>query len=451
MKRLLGIRLLPGQIVPLAGLVVILLGTVLLLLPWATPPEVHLSFVDALFTSTSAVCVTGLIVLDTPQDFTLFGQTVILLLIQIGGLGYATIATLLLLALGRRLGMRDRMMIAEVMNTLDMAGLIRFVKTIIYMVILLEGAGAFFLTLRFMNHMELSTAIYFGIFHSVSAFNNAGFSLFSNSLIDYRGDWLVIGVVSLLIVIGGIGFIVFQDLLDNVQGRRFRLRTHTKFVVIVTFILLIGGTAGLWILEWHDPNSTIPISEHEQFLTSFFFSVSARTAGFNTFDVSLMRDASTYFLILLMIIGGSPGSAAGGIKTTTFGILCLFAWGILRNRGEVEVFRRRIPYDLVIRSAVIFFLGLGIIIFFTLVSTFIEGRPFLTLLFEVTSAFGTVGLSVGDGGVRSLSALFSDAGKVIIILDMLIGRFGPLMIGLFAIKTRAQIRYRYPKTRVVIG
>ncbi|MGH7254964.1 MAG: TrkH family potassium uptake protein, partial [Nitrospirales bacterium] len=400
-----------------------LLGALLLLVPWATAPGVHLRFLDALFTATSAVCVTGLIVMDTPHEFTLFGQLIILFLIQVGGLGYSIMATLLLLALGQRIGLRERLLMAEALSTMDMAGLVRFVKTVVIITFSLEGVGAVLLSLRFSGDHPPLTALYYGVFHAISAFNNAGFALFSDSLGGYRGDLTVNLVVTTLVILGGIGFLVFTDVLDNLKGHRFRFTTHTKLVVVVTVILLVAGTLGIWVLEWNNHQTLEPLPVGEQLLSSYFQSVS-RTSGFSTLDLSEMRDATLYLLIMLMAIGGSPGSTAGGIKTTVFGIVCLSMWTILRQRADVEVFHRRISNDLVVRATCLAVLAMATVTFFTLLLAYTEGKSFLAVMFEVTSAIGIVGLSVGDGQARSLSALFTDFGKVVIILSMLLGRFG---------------------------
>lgn len=448
--RISTIQLLPGQIVVLAALALIALGTALLLLPMATPETTHLSFLDAVFTATSAVCVTGLIVLDTPHDFTLFGQLVILSLIQIGGLGYALMATLILIMLGHRIGLKDRMMLAETLSTFDMQGSVRYVKTVALITLALEGLGAMLLSVRFAREMNMGQAAYHGIFHAVSAFNNAGFSLFSDSLIAFQTDVSVNASITALIILGSIGFLVFQDVYDNVKGFRFRFQTHTKLVVVTTAVILLVGTIGITVLEWNNEHTFQPLSIGERLAVAHFHAAS-RTAGFTTIDISQMEDATLYLLLLLMAIGGSPGSMSGGIKTTTFAIVSLTVWTVLRRQSDVEVFHRRIPQDLVVRALCLCILALTLITFFTLILAFAEGRPFLSIMFEVTSAMGIVGMSLGDGGSRSLSALLTDFGKVVIILCMLLGRFGPLMIGLFAIKQVAQTRYRFPESRVVIG
>ncbi len=432
------------QIVVGAFLALILVGTLLLMLPFATTGQ-GIRFVDALFTMTSAVCVTGLIVLDTPKDFTLFGQLVILLGMQIGGLGYSATATLLLLALGRRIGLRERMMMMEVLNTLSMEGIV-------------EGVGALILTVRFSFEMDILRALYFGIFHSVSAFNNAGFSLFSENftLLAYRTDLTVNLTITTLIVLGGIGFLVYRDILENLRGRRFRLSTHTKLAVLVSVLLIAMGTVGIWAFEVQNEKTLAPMPFGEQILAAYFHSISARTGGFRTIDIGAVATPTLYFLILLMIVGASPGGTGGGIKTTTFGIICAAIWATLKGRADVMMFHRRIPQEIVHKAFVLSSLAFAMVTGFTMILSYTESQhflttPFLQIMFEVASAAGTVGLSTGDGGVLSLSALFSDFGKGIIISTMFLGRLGPLAVGLFAVKTYEDLRYRYAEARVVLG
>src|SRR2546425_440968 len=324
-----------AQIVPVVFLSVILLGSLLLMTPFASTGRA-VRFIDALFTMTSAVCVTGLIVLDTPKDFTIFGQLVILAGIQLGGLGYSTMATLLLLALGRRIGLRQRMMMMEVLNTLSMEGLVRFVKVIVAITLIAEGVGALILAARFSFEMDVLRALYFGIFHAVSAFNNAGFSLFSENfaLRAYRTDLTINLTITTLIVLGGIGFLVYRDILENLRGHRFRLSTHTKLAVLVSVLLIVGGTVGIWAFEVQNEKTLAPMPFGDQVLVAYFHSISARTAGFNTIDIGLVGTATLYFLILLMIVGASPGGTGGGIKTTTFGIICAAIWATLKGRAD---------------------------------------------------------------------------------------------------------------------
>ena len=448
--RVFAYRLLPGQTVALAAMALILFGTLLLLLPISTNPGVELGFIDAMFTATSAVCVTGLIVMDTPHDFSTFGQLVILFLIQIGGLGYALMATLILLILGHRIGLRDRMMLTETLSTIDMEGSIRYVKMVAIITFSLEGLGTLLLTAHFAQDMNWGSALYAGLFHAVSAFNNAGFTLFSNSLGNFKTHISLNLIVTTLVILGSIGFLVFEDIIDNLKGRRFRFQTHTKLVLITTGILLVTGTLGIMILEWSNSATFQSLNAGERLMTSYFHTVS-RTAGFTSLQLSEMRDATLYFLLLLMAIGGSPSSMAGGIKTTTIAIVCLTIWAVLRRKNDVEVFHRRIPRDLTVRALCLTIIAFTMITTITLILDSTEHQRFLPLMFEVTSALGIVGMSLGDGANHSLSASLTDFGKIMIIVSMLLGRFGPLMIGLFAVKTAVQNRYRFPESRVVIG
>ena len=448
--RFIGFRLPPGQTVALAALTLILIGALLLMLPISTNPGVELRFLDAMFTATSAVCVTGLIVMDTPNDFSTFGQLIILILIQVGGLGYALMATLILLVLGHRIGLRDRMMLTETLSTIDMEGSIRYVKMVALITVSLEGIGTILLTAVFAQDMNFGAAFYYGLFHAVSAFNNAGFSLFSNSFGNYQTHISLNLIITTLIILGSIGFLVFEDLVDNITGRRVRFLTHTKLAVITTGILLIVGTVGIAVLEWGNTGAFQQLNTGERIMASYFQTVS-RTAGFSSIQINEMQDATLYFLLLLMAIGGSPSSMAGGIKTTTIAIVFLTIWAVLRRKNDVEIFHRRIPRDLTVRALCLAIIAFAMITTVTLVLDFTEDQPFLALMFEVTSALGIVGMSLGDGANHSFSASFTDFGKIMIITSMLLGRFGPLMIGLFAVKTVVHDRYRLPQSRVVIG
>ncbi len=448
--RFIGFRLPPGQTVALAALTLILIGAFLLMLPISTNPGVELRFIDAMFTATSAVCVTGLIVMDTPNDFSTFGQLIILVLIQIGGLGYALMATLILLVLGHRIGLRDRMMLTETLSTIDMEGSIRYVKMVAIITLSLEGIGTILLTAVFAQDMNFGAALYSGLFHAISAFNNAGFSLFSNSFENYQTHISLNLIITTLIILGSIGFLVFEDLVDNFTGRRFRFLTHTKLVVITTGILIIAGTAGIAVLEWGNTGAFQHLNTGERIMASYFQTVS-RTAGFTSIKINEMQDATLYFLLLLMAIGGSPSSMAGGIKTTTIAIVFLTILAVLRRKNDVEIFHRRIPQDLTVRSLCLALIAMAMITGITLLLAFTEEQRFLALMFEVTSALGIVGMSLGDGAAHSLSSALTDFGKIMIIMSMLLGRFGPLMIGLFAVKTIVHTRYRFPQSRVVIG
>jgi trk system potassium uptake protein TrkH len=451
-------RFKPTQFSPvtvlIAGFVVmILIGTLLLALPWAAADRHSIGPIDALFTSTSAVCVTGLIVKNTPVDFSLFGQIVILVLIQLGGFGYAGSAMLLGVALGRKIGLRERLMFQQAMNLLTLGGLVKFLRWLVICTVLIEGSAAALLMLRFAQDLPLWQAGYTALFHAVSAFNNAGFSLFSDNLTRYRFDWSVNLIMAITIILGGIGYIVLYELHRYARREIFRIPSHVKLVAVVTTALILIGGLGLWMLEATNPSTLSGLSWSEQATVVFFHSVAARTAGFNTVGLSLFRGASLYLLILLMIIGGSPASTAGGIKTTTAGIIFATLWDTVKGRQEVTIFHRRLPLITVANAFLLAFLAFALVTGATLLLLAVEQRSFqhfLPVLFEVSSAFGTVGLSTGNGGALSYTATFSDPGKLIIIVMMFVGRLGPITMGMLVV-ARGEPRVRYPEEKVLIG
>ncbi len=449
-ERLRAFQLTPTQILISGFLLVILAGTALLSLPVAAAPGASISPLDALFTATSAICVTGLLVKDTPVDYSLFGQIVILFMIQIGGLGYMSVATILLIVLGKRIGLRERLIVQETLSTFTLEGLVRFLIGIMKFTILVESAGAVMLAARFLEDMPPADAIYFGIFHAISAFNNAGFSLFSNSLLNYQTDLAVNGIVIALIILGGLGFLVYQDIIRRINREVLRLSLHTKMVIATTAVLILGGTAAYLLFEGQNPDG-ITGSWAWLGLTGLFQTVSARTAGFNTVDTASLSAPTLYLLVLLMFVGGSPGSTAGGIKTSTLAVMAAALWATMRGRNDVTLFYRRLPVQVIAKSFFLAAMAMILVTGVTLILLHSEGKMMLPTLFEVASAAATVGLSTGDGGSRSLCALFSDFGKSVIILTMLLGRIGPLAIGMTAMTHVQHVRYRYPEGRVMIG
>jgi len=435
------------QILALGFLSVILIGTILLLLPFSSK---ECALVDALFTATSAVCVTGLIVKDIPNDFTLFGQIVIMILIQIGGLGYMTSSTIIALLIGKRIGIGERLVMKEEHQVVSLEGIVKFTKRILAFTFLFESIGALILTLRFMVDFDLKDAFLYGLFHAVSAFNNAGFSLFSDNLMRFRGDAVVNLTIPTLIIVGGIGFIVINELYLFLKKELNRLSQHTKLVLLTTAILIIGGAALIFLLEVSNPKTLGSMSLKEKIFVSYFSAVTPRTAGFNTVDYSLLRTETLFTTIILMFIGASPGGTGGGVKTSTFAIVLATLLATIRGREDIVLFKRRVPLDIISKSFLVVTLAA---IFCTLSTHFVittQGTQYLSSVFEVTSAFGTVGLSVGDGGVRSLSALFSPIGKLAISFTMFVGRLGPLTLA-FAVTRQAAERFRYPEGKVIIG
>ena len=439
----------PAQVLVLTFAALITSGTLLLRLPVSAAGE-SLTMLDALFTATSAVCVTGLIVVDTPNDLTGFGQVVVLLLIQLGGLGYMAITTVVGLALGRQLTVHERLTLQEALNVETLEGLARFVLTVLKLTLAFELAGAVVLTARWTSEYGLARAAYFGLFHSVSAFNNAGFALFSDSLMQFRADWVVNLVITTLVICGGLGFIVLTEIARVRQYRRFS--THTRLVLTLTATLIVVTTVLIWFIERSNARTLGPLGVGESFLAAYFQAVIPRTAGFNTLDIGAMLPASLFLLMLLMFIGAAPGGTGGGVKVSTFSITVAVIWGMVRGSAEPTLFGRRIPPPLVARAfaiCLIGFLALNVVAGLLLVT---EGRDLLPTLFETTSAFGTVGLSMGETGAPvSLAGHFSGVGKVLLIAMMFMGRIGPLTLAVAIARRRRVSRVRLPEGRFLIG
>jgi len=440
----------PPQVLAVSFGVLILLGTVLLSLPVSSTSGAGLAPVDALFTSTSAVCVTGLIVVDTSGALSLFGQLVVLVLIQAGGLGYMTISTVVAVALGRRMSITDRLALKEALNLDSMEGLVRFALTIFRVTAAFELAGAVLLAWRWWGELGPARAAYAGLFHSVSAFNNAGFSLFSTSLMAYRGDVVVNLTVAGLIICGGIGFLVLTDL--GGFRRWTALSLHTRVVLIATALLLGSGTAAVYALERGNPLTLGPLGAGEAWLAAFFQSATTRTAGFNTIDIGSLTHATLFLMMALMFIGAAPGGTGGGIKVSTLAVTVVALWATVRGRTDAVLFKRRLPQELVARAffiSLIAFLALNLVGATVLIT---ERQSLLPALFETTSAFGTVGLSMSaPGAVTSLSGTFGAGGKLLVAAMMFMGRVGPLTLAVAVVGRRSGERIRYPEGRVLIG
>jgi trk system potassium uptake protein TrkH len=444
-------RLSPPQFLGFSIAGLILFGGLALWLPISAAPGRDITLVDAMFTSTSAVCVTGLIVLDTSKDFSTFGQVVIMLLIQFGGLGYMTLSTVLIAALGRSVTLQERLNLQEALNVQTLEGLVRFARTVFRLTLFCELSGTAILAARWWNELGPGQALWFGLFHSVSAFNNAGFALWSDNLTRWRGDWTVNMVITWLIIIGGIGFFCLTELLR--QRRRALISVHTKVAVTATAILLTGGTIAILVLEWSNPRTLATLGASERFLAAWFQSVTARTAGFNTIDNGALTAPALFVTMALMFIGASPGGTGGGVKTTTFSVIVAALWTTVRGGNEPHLFGRRLSPETVTRAffvSLIAFLMLNGIAGLTLVS---EGRDLMQTLFETTSAFGTVGLSMGlNGSAVSLSGFFSPFGKLLMMLMMFIGRLGPLTLAIAVARSgRSPAKIRYPEGKVLIG
>lgn len=422
----------PGRLIALGFAAVILLGSLLLLLPVSVRPDAEVTFIDALFTSTSAVCVTGLIAIDTADHFTVFGQAVVAALIQIGGLGVTSVGMGLILAAGRQVGIKGRLLIKEALNVDSFKGMVRLVKAVLIMTLCFESAGMVLSFLVFVQDYSPLHALWISIFHSIAAFNNSGFDILGGlrNLIPYQSNVLLNLTTCGLIICGGLGFLV---MLDIKRCRSFRkLTLHSKVVLTTTAALLIIGTL------------LLKATEEMTWLGAFFHSVSARTAGFSTYPIGELTNAGLFTLIILMFIGASPGSTGGGIKTTTFFILMQEVRSVFSKRRP-GAFHRTLPAEALPKAAVIALLSLLVVCCGTFLLCILEpGCTFIQLLFEVVSAFGTVGLSTG------ITPNLSVASKAVIILTMYIGRLGAFTLLSMWIN-REEPSVRYTEESITIG
>ncbi|KML41199.1 Ktr system potassium transporter B [Cytobacillus firmus] len=439
------IRMNPAQALSVGFLILIAIGTLLLMLPFSTSDRHHLSFIDALFEATSAVCVTGLVVVDTQTTFTVFGQVVLMALIQIGGLGFMTFGVLIAIMLGKTIGLKGRLMIQESLNQLTIEGMVRLVKFVVAFTLIVEAIGAIILGVRWAEDFGFPQSLYYGAFHSVSAFNNAGFDIMGDfsSVTGYAGDFTVIMTLSSLFIIGGIGYIVLLDLKINKSLRKLSL--HTKLVLLMTLILNILGTVFIFFLEFNNPATIGDLGMKEKLLGSYFHGVVPRTAGFNSLNTGEMTMGSQLITMLLMFIGGGSGGTAGGIKVTTFALILLAVRALIKEDEEVNLMRRRIPKELIFRAFTITVYSMGLIALVLFLLSLTENAPLNMLLFEVISAFGTVGMSLG------LTPELSPLGKQLIALMMFAGRVGPLTLAFALARRREKANFKYAEEKIMIG
>jgi trk system potassium uptake protein TrkH len=442
-SKLNGLEMNPPRILALGFMTTILLGALLLNLPRASVSGESIGFIDALFTSASAVCVTGLVVVNTADHWTVFGQAVILMLIQIGGLGIMTMATIFALVSGKKISLKERLVIKEQLNQESLSGLVKLVKYVIAMTLFIEFVGAVVLSYVFIPEFGLKQGIWNSLFHSVSAFCNAGFDITGNSFMDYNDSTIAIVAICFLVVLGGLGFSVIIDLLRHRSWKRLSL--HTRLVIIISFLLLAIGTLLILVLEWNNPGTLKDMTLGDKVRAALFAAVVPRTAGFNSIDVGAMMQATAFFTIILMFIGGSPGSTAGGIKTATFGVVIMATIAIIKGERDIEIYKKRIPQETVFKSLAIVTVGMGMIIGVSFLLTLTESWGFLDTMFEATSAFATVGLS------RGLTPNLSNAGKLIIIGTMYAGRVGPLTMAFAFGYNRKHKRYRYSEGHITVG
>ncbi|MGG4470727.1 TrkH family potassium uptake protein [Paenibacillus alvei] len=435
----------PAQILSIGFLTLIFIGALLLMLPISTNDGHELSFLDAIFEATSAVCVTGLVVVDTGTTFTVFGQCVLLFLIQTGGLGFMTVGVVIAIFLGKNIGLKGRLMIQESLNQLSLEGMVRLVKFILLFTLLFEAIGALFLSIRWSVDLGFPTSIYYGIFHSISAFNNAGFDIMGDyrSITGYAGDFTVVFILTSLLLIGGLGYTVILD----IWRKKFtgKLTLHTKLVLWISAILIVFPTILIFVLEFKNPGTLGSLSLKDKFLGAYFHAVVPRTAGFNSLNMSELSLSTQFITMILMFIGGGSGGTAGGIKVTTFLIILLAVWNLIRGNDDINIMERRISKDLVHRSFAITVYSIGIVSIISFILTMTENAPLNVILFEVISAFATVGMSLG------LTPDLSPVGKIAISLLMFIGRVGPLTLAYALAKKQNKLPYKYAEEKIMIG
>ena len=442
-------RISPMQMIVLTFMAIILLGGLLLSLPISSRSGQWTSYLSSLFTATSATCVTGLTLFDTYTYWTGFGQAVILILIQVGGLGFMTIASLFFLLANRRIGLRQRVLMAQSLGIDQLSGIVKLVHHVLVRTAIVEGMGALILTIRFSLLVPFDRALWWGVFHSVSAFCNAGFDVVGavdvgGSLIPFVGDWVVNFTIIALITVGGLGFFVWEDVLSK---RSFRKTTvYTKMVLIISAILALGGGAVIALLEWNNPATLGNLPAAEKCLAALFQSVTSRTAGFYSIPQGALQDATKTVTDVLMFIGGSSGSTAGGVKTATMGVLVLAVIAAARGRSRVTVFRRTISAQQVSDAVAVTSMVFGLALSASLVLSATNGLPMIDCLFETISAIATVGLSTG------ITPLLNEISQILLIILMYFGRVGVMTVSLgFLFSNAAEERYKYADTKVMIG
>ncbi len=440
----------PARIFVLSFAGVIVTGGFLLWSPFSGARD-HLRFVDALFTSTSAVCVTGLVVVDTGKDLSVLGQVITMFLIQIGGLGIITFSTVLFVLMGRSISFKGREIVQSTFLHTPRRDFLTIAKSVLRFTFVAETLGALFLWIRFSQDSPIGIAIYQAVYHAISAFNNAGFSLFSDNLVGYQGDLIVNLTVMGLIVVGGIGFIVQYEVVSWLRGLQKRLSVHTKIVIVTTAILILFGAILFYVFERNHIIKDVPVLN--KILACLFQSVTPRTAGFNTVDIGALTNATVLLLFIFMFIGASPGSTGGGVKTSSAALLVLLLWNRLKGNEDVNVFNRTIPREIVSRTISIIFASAFSISIITSILLIARGNLsplesrhlFVEYLFETVSAFGTVGLSMG------VTPKLSDLQKVAVIFMMFAGRVGPLTLAFSLSRQREKGGITYAEEGVMVG
>ncbi len=435
-----------SQIIVIGFAMVIIIGSILLNLPISSTKNESVGLLNSLFTATSAVCVTGLVIVDTGTYWTTFGKIIIMLLIQIGGLGFMSVATFGAMLLGKKISLRERLVIKESLNQSTLSGVVKLTRQMLYGTFFIEMIGAVLLSTKFIPLYGFKKGIFYSIFHSISAFCNAGFDLIGGgrSLTPFVDSFIINITIIILIILGGLGFTVIFDFIAKRSFKKLNL--HSKIVITMSFALILISFILFFLMEYSNPGTMKELSLKGKFLASLFQAVTPRTAGFNTIDLSGMQNSSKLLTIILMFIGGSPASTAGGIKTSTLAILILAVRTLVVGKANVEIFGRRISYRAVNKSLAVVFIGIIIVVGGTMILSLTEAKhEFLYVLFETVSAFGTVGLSLG------ITSTLSNIGKCLIIFAMFIGRVGSLTILLALASNEKKSLYQYPEEKVIVG
>ena len=442
-------RFSPTQLIAMAFAIIILIGTVLLMLPIASRDGQSCGFLPALFTATSATCVTGLTMFDTWTQWNGFGQIVLLVLIEVGGLGFMSMASLVIFVFRRKVGLRQKMVMAQAMSLTDMEGVVKLQRLVLLGSLLIQLCGAVILILRFWPEFGFVPAVKWGVFHAVTAFCNAGFDIFGvlqagGSLTPFYNDPVVLLTLAALILIGSLGFLVWQEIVERRSWKQFSV--YTKLVLMTNLVLLVGGAVVIGLLEWNNPDTLGSMSIPDRLLNAVFQSATTRTAGFFSVDQAKLTDSGKAVTMLLMLIGGSSGSTAGGLKTVTVVTLLLFIWSRIRSTSTVSVFKRTIPKQQVLDAVTIVTIVVGLAFFGAVFISATSPVSFTDALYEAVSALATVGLTAGATGKLSIAA------QILIIIYMYFGRVGILTLSLgFLMGDRAEERFQYANTNLLIG
>lgn len=437
-------KLNPYQIVLCSYAVIIFTGTMLLMLPITVVDMEPLNFVDALFMAASAVCVSGVSIFDLGNNFSIFGQMVIITLVQIGALGIMTITTILAVVMGKRIQLRDRLLIQESLQCWSVAGVVRLVIIIVKLTLVFEFIGGVLLTLIFYQDYNIILAIYYGFWHSVSAFCNAGFDILGGSVFSEYIFHPLFNIVLLIEVIcGGLGFAV---LIDVYQRRNWEdLNINSKLVLITTFVLIFGGTIGIFIFEYTNFDTLGHLDLPNKILVSTFMASMARTSGFSMLDMSTLTEPSMLMIMCLMFIGGSPASTSGGIKTTTIAVIFAAIWSLVRGREDVVIFKRTVPSIVIFRALSIFFVSAVVVFLMSMFLCLTEDIPLSRILFESVSMFATVGLPTGT--INEMNT----ASRIVVIFVMLMGRIGIISFAMALVIRKKKHKIRYPEDKFIIG